>query len=209
MEQQLSQLHNLNNSIPIFIHLKFSNMKRISLFTHFASAIIVTGIFMTIYATVQQAHRSAANDPQLQLARDIEARINSGKYFGHLLPDDTIDLSSSLATFVTLYNSNGAPIESTGVLDGKFPQLPSGVFDFAKTNKEDVVTWEPKEGVRIATVLESTKNGFVAVGRSLTEVEIRESSLIKMVAIGWLACMGVILAHWVIQLWFTKKMDND
>ena len=32
---------------------------------------------LTIYATVQQAHRSAANDQQLQIAGDIAAKINN------------------------------------------------------------------------------------------------------------------------------------
>jgi hypothetical protein len=180
-------------------------MKRMYFFTHFAAATVVTGIFLTIYATVQQAHRSSANDPQLQLARDLETKINSGKSFAQLLSSDTIDIATSLATFVTLYNSNGQPTESTGILDGKFPQLPSGVFDFTKNNKEDVITWQPREGVRIATVLESTNGGVIAVGRSLTEVEIRESNLIKMVTISWIACMAVILAHWILQGWLLKK----
>jgi hypothetical protein len=180
-------------------------MKPLSLLTHFAAAIIVTGIFLTIYATVQQAHRSGANDPQLQLARDIDNRIRSNKPFDQLLPNDSIDISTSLANFVTLYNSSGAPVQSTGILDGRLPQLPAGVFDFTKDHKEDVFTWQPRAGVRIATVLEATDNGFVAVGRSLCEVEVREENLAKMVMIAWIACLAVILLHWIIHAWFIKR----
>src|SRR5690348_13745413 len=135
-------------------------MKTSSFLTHFSAAIIVTGIFLTIYATVQQVHRSNANDPQLQLARDIDTRISSNKPFDQLLPGDSIDISTSLGNFVTMYNSSGVPVLSTGLLDGKLPQLPAGVFDFTRNNKEDVFTWQPRSGVRIATVLEATSNGF-------------------------------------------------
>src|SRR4051812_9460183 len=181
-------------------------MKVLSLLTHFAAAIIVTGIFLTIYATVQQAHRSGANDPQLQLARDIETKMSSNKPFDQLLPNDSIDISQSLANFVTIYNSSGTPVQSTGMLDNKLPQLPAGVFDFTKSNKEDVFTWQPRAGVRVATVLESTPNGFVAVGRSLQEVEAREANLVNIVIIAWVICMGLILLHLIIQAWLTKKV---
>src|SRR4051812_5178758 len=109
-------------------------MKHLSFLTHLAAAIIITGIMLTIYATVQQAHRSAANDPQLQLARDIDNRMQKARPFHQLLPDDTIDISASLGTFVTLYDWKGEPMQSTGLLDGKLPQLPSGVFDFTRNN---------------------------------------------------------------------------
>src|SRR3954451_16910110 len=107
-------------------------MKPTLLLTHFVAAIVVTGVFLTIYATVQQAHRSGANDPQLQLARDIEAKISGNKPYDQLLPNDSIDISNSLGHFVTIYNSNGTPFQSTGILDNKLPQLPAGVFDFTR-----------------------------------------------------------------------------
>jgi hypothetical protein len=181
-------------------------MKTSTFLTHFTAAIIVTGIFLTIYATVQQAHRSGANDPQLQLARDIDAKLSSNKPFDQLLPNDSIDISKSLGNFVTIYNSNGTPFQSTGMLDNKLPQPPAGVFDFTRNNKEDVFTWQPREGVRVATVLEATPTGFVAVGRSLQEVEAREANLVNIVIIAWVVCMGVILLHLIIQAWLTKKV---
>ncbi|QEC67628.1 hypothetical protein FRZ67_10120 [Panacibacter ginsenosidivorans] len=184
-------------------------MKRVSILTHMAAAIIVTGILLAMYATVQQVHRTGANDPQLQLAHDISARVNSNN-IDHLLPDDTIDISSSLGTFVTFYNSNGEPIGSTGMLDGKLPQIPKGVFEHAKANGENDITWQPRKGVRMAMVVESVPSSsqvsYVAVGRSLKEVEVRESNLVTMILMVWVACMAVILMHYLIQLWFAKKV---
>jgi len=45
-------------------------------------------------------------------------------------------------------NENGNPIQSTGFLNGKMPQLLKGVFEFAKANGEDWVTWQPQRNVR-------------------------------------------------------------
>ncbi|MEP6844535.1 MAG: hypothetical protein ABI861_00960 [Panacibacter sp.] len=184
-------------------------MKRISMLTHMAAAIIVTGILLAMYATVQQVHRSTANDPQLQLAHDISVRLSGNKTVNQLLPGDTIDIANSLGIFVTLYNANGEAVGSTGMLDGKFPQLPKGVFEFARMNNEHDVTWQPRPDVRMAMVIESVPSssqvGFVAVGRSLQEVEVRESNLVKMIGMVWVACMAVVLMHYLIQLWFAKK----
>lgn len=182
-------------------------MKR-SLITHVAAAIIVTGVMMAMYATVQQAHRTAANDPQLQLARDISARLTGNKMISSLLPGDTIDLANSLGTFVTLYDAKGDAMQSTGLLDGKMPQIPAGVFDYAKANKEDVLTWQPRNDVRMAMVVEAVASpqvGYVAVGRSLQEVEERESNLTMMILITWLACMGVLVVHFALQSWIARK----
>jgi len=183
-------------------------MKRSSLLTHLAAAIIVTGILMAMYATVQQVHRSAANDPQLQLARDISTKLNTNN-IAHLLPDDTIDLAQSLGTFVAFYNSNGEPIGSTGMLDGKLPQIPKGVFEFAKTYNENSITWQPRADVRMAMVVEavpsSSQVGYVAVGRSLQEVELREGNLVKMIFMVWVACMAVLVMHYLIQMYLQRK----
>lgn len=182
-------------------------MKRSLLVTHLAAGIIVSGILLAMYTTVQQVHRTAANDPQLQLARDVSARINTAN-IASLLPDDTIDIGKSLGTFVTLYDKNGEPIGSTGMLDGKLPEIPKGVFEHAKLSMENDVTWQPRPGVRMAMVVASvpsaTNIGYVAVGRSLQEVEVRERNLVKMIGMVWVACMGVIVMHYFIQ-WYLKR----
>lgn len=182
-----------------------------SVLTHFAVIIIITGIMMTIYATVQQAHRSAANDPQIQIARDISDCLGSQKSIEPLLPKDTINIAKSLGVFVTLYDTKGDPVTSTGLLDGHMPELPPGVLDVAKANGEDAVTWQPRAGVRQAIVVESVASstvGYVAVGRSLHEVEVREANLVWIVFIAWILCLATILVHLVIQIFTTRRSSK-
>jgi len=166
-----------------------------------AAILIVTILSGLIYVSVQQSHRSGANDPQLQVARDISHHLKKNQTINGLMNGDTVEISQSLSIFKILFNSNGDPVQTTGLLDGNLPQMPKGVFDFTKTNKEDVFTWQPRKGVRIAMVLESVQApgiAFAAVGRSLKEVEKRTSNLTNMLLIGWLLCIAILFLHWFI-----------
>ena len=182
-------------------------MKYSIFMSHAVIAIIVTILCGLIYATVQHSHRSGANDPQLQMARDISSAIQKNSNAENLLPKDTVEIAESLSPFVVFYNNNGEPVQSNGLLDGSLPEMPQGVFDFARKNKENVLTWQPRKGVRMAMVIESVPSpgiAFVAAGRSLKVVEKRVGDLIEILFIGWLICIAVIIVHGAIVS-FSKK----
>ncbi len=183
-------------------------MKYASFISHIAAAIIITAIILLVYASVQQAHRSSANDTQLQIARDVSNALSKGKSINRLIIPDTIDIAQSLAVFTELFDKSGKPVQSTGFLNGQLPQLPQGIFDFTNNNNEDVLTWQPQSNVRMALVCEKVDAagvGFVAVGRSLKETEEREGNLVKMIAITWVACMAVLLIHFLLLLYFKRS----
>jgi len=181
-------------------------MKKINLVSHIAALMIVTVLCGLIYASVQQSHRSAADDPQLQIAEDVKNAIEKNQPVAKWMTD-SIDISRSLSVFKTLYNRDGQALQSTGFLNGRMPSLPRGVWGFTSTHGEDVVTWQPQNGVRMAMVVEAVNSpqiSFIAVGRSLKEVEKRESNLTTMVAIAWFVCVGIIILH-VLLMFFSKK----
>jgi len=185
-------------------------MKKMNFVSHFAAIIIVTILCGLIYATVQQSHRSGANDPQLQIASDIKNAIENDHPLAKWMTEDSIEISRSLSVFKTIYNKNGEPVQSTGFLDGQLPGMPRGVFDFTNKNQEDVLTWQPQRGVRMAMVVEAIRSpviGFVSVGRSLKEVEKRESDLVIMVLVAWLVCAGIILLHFLL-VYFSRNKSN-
>lgn len=186
-------------------------MKYSSLLAHFAAAIIITGIVLLVYTSVQQSHRSSANDPQLQLARDLSYGLKTGRQLTSLVSADTIDIAQSLAVFAETFDHSGNPIQSTGFLNGRLPRPPAGVLDFTASNQENVITWQPQSGVRMAMVYEKVNSptvAFVAAGRSLQEVEIREGNLVKMVGITWIACMAVLLVHLLLQSYLYRKNSS-
>ena len=93
-------------------------------------ALVVTALSGLIYLTVQQDIRQGANDPQIQIAEEIATKLVNGKKVEELISKEEVNLQSSLATFVILFNSGKQPIASSVILEGKIPSPPKGVFDF-------------------------------------------------------------------------------
>jgi hypothetical protein len=165
-------------------------------FMPYLTAIAVTSLCLGVmYVAEQQNFRSHANDPQVQLATDIRNYLESGQMAEKWLPNN-IDLSRSLGLFVTLYDKNERLVHSTGFLEEKTPLLPKGIFDYVNSHGEERVTWQPRHDIRLAMIIVSVKSpaiGFVAVGRSLKEVEARTSNLLHIVFIGWIFATGLIV----------------
>lgn len=172
---------------------------------HLSAIAIITIITGLIYVSVQQTYRSNANDPQIQIAHDLRDHLQNGK---NLVLDDTIDLEKSLSVFKATYDENGNLIQSTGFLNSKMPQLPKGVFESAKANGEDWITWQPQRNVRLAigvVHVNAMPVAYIAVGRSLREVEERVSRLTQMVFIAWLLCISVVLINWLVTYYNYRK----
>ena len=156
-----------------------------------------------IYLTVQQNYRQNVNDPQIQMAEDLALLLQNGKSPQDIIGQTQVDLNKSLQTFIIIYNELGKPLVSQAVLDGRIPTPPVGVFTYTREKKEDRLTWEPKVGVREAAVLvrfDGANPGYVLVGRSLREVEQRESQLTMHVGLGLLATLiGSLIATFFLQ----------
>jgi hypothetical protein len=148
-----------------------------------------TVLCLLVYASTQQVLSQTANDPQIQIAEDAANALSKGNDVSKLLSSKKVDISQSLSPFIIVYNSNGNPIASGGTLHGRIPAPPRGVFDHAKVNGENRLTWQPERGVRIASVIVSYNGnnpGFVLVGRSLRETEVRESQMLSFSGISLL-----------------------
>jgi hypothetical protein len=159
-------------------------------------AAVATLLCGLVYLAVQQSLRLGANDPQIQLAEDAAAALSAGGTPGSLLPTTQVEISTSLAPFMVIYNNEGEPLVSSGLLHGAIPLLPSGVFDYTRQNSEDRVSWQPEAGVWIAAVVVAyggSQPGFVLAGRSLREVETRESQVEQMTGMALLATLAVSL----------------
>ncbi len=159
--------------------------------------IVVTIVLGFTGVAVQQSLRQSANDPQIQAVESLVKATTTPKV-------EPIDISTSLGTFFIVVDKDLKPIAYSGMLDGKTPVPPAGVFDYVKTHGENRVTWEPKKGVRIAAVImkmNGENTGYALVGRSLREVEKRETLLMQLCLAAWVASM-VVLA---IGYWFATK----
>lgn len=159
---------------------------------------LTTFIAGTGYLISHQVLRMSANDPQIQLAEDAANRMTEGENASAVIPERRIDIASSLAPFVIVYDDSGRPIASSAYLDGSIPAPPRGVFEFVRSNHEERVTWQPRPGVCIASVMTRTPRGFVVAGRNMREVEIREALVFKLAAMGWLVANVALTALWLL-----------
>ena len=151
--------------------------------------IVITACCGMLYLAVQQDMRISANDPQIQMAEDTAVSLGAGQKMTSVTP---IDIATSLASFLIIYNSEGQVIFSGAKLNDQTPQLPSGVFASVKSNGEQRFTWQPQVGVRIATVVVPYSGGYVLAGRSLREVEKRIDQLGIQVGVVWGSTVGIV-----------------
>ena len=166
---------------------------------------------LALYTIPQQVLRLGANDPQVQLAGDLKARLEQGATPAEAVSAASIDMARSLAPFVIVYDDQGRPVASQATLNGSVPAPPSGVFDFVRTHGEERVSWQPVRGsagtVRIAAVvmrINGAHSGFVLAGRSLREVEAREELVGHLAGLTWLAMLGLIAIGTLAFGWYTR-----
>ncbi len=156
-------------------------------------AIATAGLCGLVYLAVQQSLRISANDPQIQMAEDAASALDGGASVESIVPAVKVELASSLAPFIIVFDNSGNVTGSSAVLHGATPVYPSGVLDYTRQKGEDRVTWQPESGVRMATVVVRYRNGFVMAGRSLREVEIRIGNIGKISGLAMLVIWAVTL----------------
>jgi len=160
------------------------------------AALIITALCGLVEVAVQQNYRQNANDPQIEFSEDIARALHDGAPTENVVPPYKVDIAQALGIFVILYDEDGKPLASSAVLNGQTPVVPIGVLQYAKSHGQNRLTWEPQKNVRSAVVVTpftGKTSGYVVVGRSLREVEKRESQLLTRVAMVWLGCLAVLL----------------
>ena len=177
--------------------------RRIAILVFLPLAILATAIAGLLYVVAQQDGRWLANDPQGQLAEDAAARLDAGGRPQDQVNPVPVDIARSLAPFVVIYGSTDNVLASGGTLDGQPPSVPAGVLAAARTTGRNAVTWQPRPGVRLATVSVPWTGGTVLAGRSLRLVEEHASQLELLVGAGWLATLAAlaVAAGVVARLW--------
>ncbi len=161
-----------------------SSFKLFLLFTFFVT--LTCGL---VYVAVQQNFRQSANDPQIQMAEDAARSLEAGSTPQSLVGNSSVDIDKSLASYLVIYDESTNVIASNAKLEGVVPKPPKGVFEFTKDHGQDRITWQPKDNVRSAIVVQHYNGGYVLAGRSLREIEIRENKLEKQIGAAWVAGM--------------------
>jgi hypothetical protein len=169
-------------------------------------AVLATLTCGLVYLEVQQALRSGANDPQFQVAEDAASRLDTGVSPAAVVgPGDSVDLASSLAPFVIVFDRNGRILATNATLDGGQPAPPRGVLDAARPGSPNAVTWQPRGGVRIASVTVSWSGGTVLAGRSLRRVENQEWNAELIAGAVWLVALAALAVASAAAAWLWPR----
>lgn len=190
-------------------------------------AVIITGLSLLIYVSIQQNYRQSLNDPQIQMAEDSAAALANGAVPASLVIRGAplIDAAASLAPWIAVYDLNGTPLESSAELDGAPPKPPLGVFEAAKNGLplvvghhltadipagENRISWQTASGTRIALVVVwiPQQKEFVASGRTMREVELREQSVFLMAVAMWGALMTATLLLALFFAWLHGRASR-
>jgi hypothetical protein len=173
-------------------------------------AVAVTVLAVTAFGIGQQILRSGANDPQVQLAEDAAAHLEAGASPGDVIPSGETDIANSLAPWVIVYGPNRRPLAGSARLDGKLAEYPASVFDNAPPGgRRNEVTWQPRAGVRAATVVVGFKGGWAVAGRSLRLVEEREDQVAGLAVAGWLAALIATAVTVLAAQLISGKLESD
>jgi hypothetical protein len=154
------------------------------------------------YVVAQQLVRHAADHPQVEMARDAAAKLGAGATPESVLPKRAVDISNPNASdpYLIVLDSSGTVLASSVTMQGEQPLPPPGVFDHVRAHGEDVITWQPAQGVRSAIVVDAYSGGFVVAGRSLLATESLEANLLAFAGLGWVGAVLVLLAlAWLVN----------
>ncbi len=159
----------------------------------------LTILFGTMYGLVQQQNRLTANDMPTMLATEAARLINGGLDASTVGNSSPQDISTTRVPFIIVYDKKGKSVGGSGYLDKKLAQIPLGVLQHATAIKPNAVTWQPKSGVRLATVTVATKNNYVVGAQSLKATEDRDSTLLKLTALGYGLSLAVMVGYYVLR----------
>ena len=168
--------------------------------------VAVTAMAASAYGLMQQGLRAGANDPLVAMAEDASKKLDGGLTPAGAVPPDRVEATRSLDTFLMVFDSGGRLVASSATVDGGSPDYPAGVLAGLQPGGEASPTWQPRPGVRIATVALRYRGGFVVAGRSLRVVEARIDQLGQLAVILWLVALattavGCALAGWINMRW--------
>jgi len=179
--------------------------------THILKALVLpflllSTIFVSIYAAAHSILRSNANDPQIAIAVDYRNSLQSGTPVSKLPTLSKIDPSQSVSPFVIIYDGAQKPVASSLPQNIGILKIPNGVLD--NVNKEKVVffTWETG-AVRLATVIykvEGNFNGYVLVARNLAVDEERIQTMSVIVGVSYLTSLAILVLYRILK---SKKLE--
>jgi hypothetical protein len=150
---------------------------------------LVTFTCLLTYLVTQQVIRLGANELPVQFATETSIKLENGQSAKDAIPNETIDISKSLGTFVMIFDKDKNLIATSAMMGSVEPAYVKGVLDYVDKRGEYRVTWQPQVGLRFATVVTKVGDKYIVAGRSMQEPERLIDIIGILVSVAWLACL--------------------
>jgi hypothetical protein len=175
------------------LHEALEHYRAVAIFVTLVA--LVSVLFVTIYCSAHTVFRQQANDPQIEVTEQVAGIVRQGIPLNAIISNaEQIDLASSKALFVMIFDKERTLVGSSAQLNGAAPSVPSEVFDQANEKGEYRFDFEPTENLKFAGVMKKIDDSaYVLAGRSLSEMEVRVATLKQPLWIGWVIAVLISL----------------
>lgn len=174
----------------------------------FPQAFILFATAVIISAVAQQTLRFSGDATLIDQAESIATTLNSQSAKG-LQANSKVEVEKSSGVFVIVIDKDGTENYSSVQLDGSTPKLPEGVIKAAQEKGRNRVTWEPKKGVRISTVVvpyaSQSESGVIVVGRSAKIMDEERTKINEYTLLGLISSILILFIILILQ----NIMKND
>ncbi len=168
------------------LHEALERYRAVAIFV--ALVALVSVLFISICYSARTVFRQQANDPQIEVTEQVAGIVRQGVPIDAIVSSaEQIDLNSSKALFVMIFDNERSLAGSSAQLNGEAPSVPSEVFDKTNEMGEYRFDFEPSENLKFAGVMKKIDDSaYVLAGRSLSEMETRAAALEQPLWIGWI-----------------------
>jgi hypothetical protein len=165
--------------------------------------LILSLIFGVIFKVAQISLQSNLHDPLTYEAVNkawevaLSQEANNGQLKAPFLRK--VDVANNLDSFMTVYDRDKKVIGSSGVLDGKTPDLPHEFLNDTSPYMRNYFQWTPKEDVHLAGVTVAIgDDGYVLAGRNMQEAYRQGNRAIKSILLGWAGSVVLMTVAYVV-----------
>jgi hypothetical protein len=158
-----------------------------------AGAALITIAAFLAWLSYGLSLRNGGDRQPLRLAAEAAGQLTSGSPPARVLPP-AVDMASSPAPFVIVYDAQHHILASSGHLGSRTPRLPAGVLTWVAAHGQDRITWQPEPGLREAAVIKPYRGphpGFVLAAQSLQRISAQQRTLTWSIAVIWLAAVAI------------------
>ncbi|HEV8403834.1 MAG TPA: hypothetical protein VGQ31_12470 [Candidatus Limnocylindrales bacterium] len=180
--------------------MRSQSLRRAVAFFLPSAAALTLAIGLT-YVAVQQDLRIGADEIPQRLAEDAIRALDANADPATVVGAGPVGIETSLDPFTAVYDSQGTLLASNGALDGRSLAVPRGIQRSAEATGRDAVTWQPRQGVRVAVVALPWHGGTVVAGRSLRSIETRIDQIGALLLLGWLMGSAIVAGMAGLAVW--------